>query len=58
MICFELSKVLHPIENVATGNDLFQYYIRGVLLVTINEYYPKKKVMLVACVWLISFRVF
>ena len=58
MICFELSKVLHPMENEATGNDLFQYYIRGVPLVTINEYYPKKNVMRVACVWLISFRVF
>ena len=58
MICFELSKVLHPIENVATGNDLFQYYIRGVLLVTINGYYLKKKVMRVACAWLISFRMF
>ena len=43
MIWFELSKISHPIENLATGNDLFQYYIRGVLLVTINEYYPKKK---------------
>ena len=58
MICFELSKVLHPIEKVATGNDLFQYYIRGVLLVTINGYYLKKKVMRVACAWLISFRMF
>ena len=58
MICFELSKVLHPIENVATGNDLLHYHIQGVLLVTINEYYLKKKVMRVACVWLISFRVF
>ena len=43
MICFELSKVLHPIEKVATGNDLFQYHIQGVILVTINEYYLKKK---------------
>ena len=31
MICFEFSKALHPIENLATGNDLFQYHIQGVL---------------------------
>ena len=43
MICFEVSKVLHPLEKVATVNDLFQYHIQGVILVTINEYYLKKK---------------
>ena len=46
------------LKNVAPGNDLFQYYIRGALLVTINGYYLKKKVMRVACAWLISFRMF
>ena len=43
MICFELSKVLHPIEKVATGNDLFQYHIQGVLLVTIKMNITRRK---------------
>ena len=50
-----ISKIVFNLSSVTTGNNLFQYYIRGVVLVTINEYYPKTKVIRVACVWLISF---